>query len=400
MKKNSFIVIYFLSIVLLPAYAQKKPDKINDFNTPLHLLQADYDVPYGVPDKREIKNNLDRILTYLESVTPASIIDNETGKEIKNISDIHRNSVLKKEDFRIASYEWGVTYAAMLAAAEATGDRRYENYVYDRFHFLSSITSGFKKQMNDYGTIDPQIHQILVPKALDDAGAMCTAMLKANRKNSELELEPMIRNYMNYIMYNEYRLYDGTFARKRPQMNTVWLDDMFMSIPALAQMGAFSGENRYFDEAARQIALFSDKMFVKEKGLFRHGWVESMDDHPSFFWGRANGWALLTFVETLQTTAAPIFSVGDATRPDQIAAGSTRKRKSNPVVFLIGDSTVKNGRGSGYTSVRQKPAGQYLSYCRTLPEIHGKEKEYNETMKRTENGQKKLQNRKESILST
>ncbi len=82
-------------------------------------------------------------------------------------------------------------------------------------------------------------------------------------------------------------------------MNTVWLDDMFMSIPAIVQMGSYSGENRYYDEAARQVALFADKMFVQEKGLFRHGWVESAEDHPSFFWGRANGWAMLTLVEVL-----------------------------------------------------------------------------------------------------
>ena len=40
-------------------------------------------------------------------------------------------------------------------------------------------------------------------------------------------------------------------------------------------------------------------MFVPEKGLFRHGWVEAMSDHPAFFWGRANGWAILTLCEVL-----------------------------------------------------------------------------------------------------
>ena len=43
-------------------------------------------------------------------------------------------------------------------------------------------------------------------------------------------------------MYHEYRLIDGTFARKRPQRNTLWLDDMFMSIPAIVQMGKLTGE--------------------------------------------------------------------------------------------------------------------------------------------------------------
>ena len=40
-------------------------------------------------------------------------------------------------------------------------------------------------------------------------------------------------------------------------------------------------------------------MFIPEKGLYRHGWVESSSDHPAFCWARANGWAMLTACELL-----------------------------------------------------------------------------------------------------
>lgn len=40
-------------------------------------------------------------------------------------------------------------------------------------------------------------------------------------------------------------------------------------------------------------------MWIPEKNLFRHGWVEAMAYHPSFFWGRANGWAVLTLCDVL-----------------------------------------------------------------------------------------------------
>src|SRR5690606_30776039 len=42
-----------------------------------------------------------------------------------------------------------------------------------------------------------------------------------------------------------------------------------------------------------------DRMFNEEKGLFMHGWVQDMEPHPQFHWGRANGWALMTMVELL-----------------------------------------------------------------------------------------------------
>ena len=88
------------------------------------------------------------------------------------------------------------------------------------------------------------------------------------------------------------------FARLRPVKNTVWLDDMFMGIPALA----FHGD---VDKAIRQFKLFHDKMWVAERQLYRHGWVANELQKstntwaPSFFWGRANGWALLTACELL-----------------------------------------------------------------------------------------------------
>ena len=67
----------------------------------------------------------------------------------------------------------GVTYSAMLAAAEATGDQAYYKYVTDRFQFLAEVAPHFRKVLEKYGTVDPQMKQILTPHALDDAGAVC-----------------------------------------------------------------------------------------------------------------------------------------------------------------------------------------------------------------------------------
>lgn len=297
----SFLVFLLISGVIS---AQKKEDKINDSTTPLHLLAPDYKVPYGMISKDEVKKSLDRVLSYLEASTPTNVIDKNTKKVITDYSKMDSNSELEKGAFRLASYEWGVTYSGMLEMAAASGDKRYFDYVNDRFKFLSDVAPHFKKLMDDYGVIDPQMKQMLTPHALDDAGAMCASMIKLEQTKSEYNLRPLIDNYINYIMYSEYRLYDGTFARKRPQMNTLWLDDLYMSVPALAQMGKLTGESKYYNEAVRQILQFSKRMFVRDKGLYMHGWVESSEEHPAFFWGRANGWALLTMVEVLDVLPA------------------------------------------------------------------------------------------------
>ena len=74
---------------------------------------------------------------------------------------------------------------------------------------------------------------------------------------------------------------------------------MYMGIPCLAWYGKLTGETKYYDEAVRQVRLFKERMWVPEEKLFRHGWVEEMNPHPFFPWGRANGWALLTLCEVL-----------------------------------------------------------------------------------------------------
>jgi rhamnogalacturonyl hydrolase YesR/lysophospholipase L1-like esterase len=292
-------VLLLITALPVQAQKQKKKEAVNDTNTPLHLLQPGYKVPYGILSPEDVKKDIDRVFQYLDKATPAGVVDKNTGKAVTDYSQMDANSVLERGQFRLASYEWGVTYAAMLAAAKATGDGAYQNYVVDRFRFLSEVAPHFKRLMYESGTADAQMRQILAPHALDDAGAMCAAMIKAQLGNTKLNLRPLIDNYINYIMYSEYRLSDGTFARNRPQKNTLWLDDMFMSVPAIVQMGRLTGEAKYYNEAVRQILQFSQRMFVPEKGLYRHGWVEGMQDHPAFYWGRANGWAILTLTEVL-----------------------------------------------------------------------------------------------------
>ncbi len=282
-------------------YAQKKKLVINDSNTPLHLLKPDYKVPYGELSVDDVKAELDKVLNYLKNCTPTRVTDKKSGKIIADFTKIDENSQLERGVFRLASYEWGVTYSAMLAAAQATGDNEYYKYVSDRFKFLSEVAPYFKKLIDQGKSVDPQMKQILTPHALDDAGAVCAAMVKFQIKDKSIDLSSLIDNYMDFIMNKEYRLSDGTFARTRPQLNTVWLDDMFMGIPPIVVYSQIANDQnkRYLNEAVRQVLQFADRMWVPEKGLFRHGWVEGMNEHPSFHWGRANGWAILTLCEVL-----------------------------------------------------------------------------------------------------
>lgn len=272
---------------------------VNDNNTALHLMRPGYRIAYGIPKTEEVKQTLDRILRYIDQETPAVLVDKSSGREVTNYADINERTQLKQGGFRLTSYEWGVTYSAVLAAYQTTGDAAYRDYVFKRHRLLADIVPYYQKLFQQRKSFDGNIRRVVDPHALDDAGAVCASMVKSQLIDPSMPLRPLIDNYTTYIMDKEYRLADGTLARLRPQKNTVWLDDMFMGIPALAYYGRLTGQTRYYDEAARQVLLFASRMFVPEKKLFRHGWVEEMQPHPAFFWGRANGWAILTLCEVL-----------------------------------------------------------------------------------------------------
>lgn len=296
MNQTQVIIITLLMISLFCSYPGLA-QRVSDATTALHALQPDYSTPYGSQSIEEISAVLNRVHAYLDSVTPMQLVDRQSNSPITDMSRAGENAVFAQGDFRLISYEWGVTYAGMLNAGTATGDSRFSDYAAKRLDFIKSIVDHYRQvNRNSRGTA---VGSVLNPRALDDAGSMCAAMIKAERAELVLGLRPMIENYIDYISNDQHRLEDKTLARNRPLPNTLWLDDLFMSVPALAQMGKLTGEQRYYDDAVTQVLNFAQRMFVEDKGLFMHGWVQDMEVHPAFFWGRCNGWALMAMVELL-----------------------------------------------------------------------------------------------------
>lgn len=303
MKKQTFFTCFrsvliagtMLVLQQAPVFAQQR---LTDANAPLHALQPDYPVSYQVPAVAAISSKLATIYSYLNTTTPFQFVDKHTGKEVAPAA-ADTNTVLKRGDFRLTSYEWGVTYAGMIAAAKATGDNRYLQYAADRLHFLADGFPYLKTLHDRYPAASNALRSVIAPHALDDAGAMCAAIIKTLRTGGNANLRVLSDNFIRYISSGQQRLSDGTLARNRPQPNTLWLDDLFMSVPALAQQGALTGEQKYFDDAVKQVLQFSQRMFNNEKNVYMHGWSESMQEHPQFHWARANGWACMTMVELL-----------------------------------------------------------------------------------------------------
>jgi rhamnogalacturonyl hydrolase YesR len=294
MKKTLMIALIAVCITTLKA--QNALLKINDSNTPLHALQPDYPVPYGAPKPEEVTAVIDRIYNFLNGTTPMRMIDRQSKTEITDLSKLNENSIFDPGTFRLISYEWGVAYGALLLASEITGNPKYKEYTTGRINFIGTVSDQYKKA-NIIG--NSPVRPVLEPRALDDAGSMCAAMIKTLNAGGNASLRSHIDNYISYISTKQQRLADGTLSRNRPLPNALWLDDLYMSVPALAQMGKLTGDKKYFDDACKQILQFSQRMFNPKQNLYMHGWIQEMNPHPEFYWARCNGWALLAMSELL-----------------------------------------------------------------------------------------------------
>lgn len=313
MKKITSINLLCAAAIALAAVACKnapqQTEEINDSTTPLHLLKPDYKIPYGELSADSVRASLDRIYDYIESERSDEYVDKDGNEvEVEGSNPLPEGATLKRGAFRIGSYEWGITYQAFLAATQATGDDKYAEYVAECMDVLRAAYPRFKARDGQKSEIeDAQMEQVIHPKALDDCGTMCTAMMKYAdvdndaRKTEDacISIDSLIENYFQFVEYGQYRLPDGLFARHRPQHNTVWLDDMYMGIPTIAYRSVYTGDSRYFDEAATMYKNFIRRMWVPEKRIYRHGYVEGLAQQPTYHWARANGWALLTTVELL-----------------------------------------------------------------------------------------------------
>jgi len=260
----------------------------------------EYPVPYEFPTVEAIKDNLNRVREYYESTSPQIIIDAETGKEITDFSKLNKNAVVSTGFSSGWSYTHGVVLSAFDYIDGVTGDPAYFANNIKFYDFVVNNLPYFRKNDEKYGKEASGWDEIFHMGALDHCGSIGAAMIKTYQKDKNEDYLELINFIADYISNKQFRLDDGTLARHRPQYQSIWADDIYMSVPFLANMAVLTGDNKYFDDAVKQILQMADRLYIPQKELFDHGWnVTSGDYDPRFYWGRANGWTLMAMAELL-----------------------------------------------------------------------------------------------------
>lgn len=302
-KKSSSLLIVFASFTLLVSDACAEGKYRNPDNKNLSDLgEGSYPIPYKKPVVEEITEALHRIRSYLDSVTPTRVIQKGTGEEVTDFSKPLVDAIFEpsKGDFGIMVYEMGVVHAGMFKAFEATGDKRFNEMTARHLQFFNEKMPYFRAQEEQFHLErGNSFSRFLDPRSLDDVGSMCAALVRAHFVKVGPDMSKMIAICSNYVAKQQYRLADGTLARKRPQATSLWGDDLYMGVPALAEMGHLTGQKIWFDDAVKNVLQMSTYLFNKQKGLFTHGWNANNPEAPQFYWGRANGWAVLAMSDLL-----------------------------------------------------------------------------------------------------
>jgi unsaturated rhamnogalacturonyl hydrolase len=265
----------------------------------------EYTVPYEYPTVEGIKVVLNRVSNYYKSTSQQKIINTKTGKEITDFSVLNKETVVSTG----FSSEWSYTHGVVLSAFEyiddVVGDTAFLANNIRFYDFVIEHLPYFRKNAEQFGVRSSGWPAIVYMGALDDCGSIGAAMIKTYLKDKNEDYLELINIIADYISNKQFRLEDGTLARHRPQYKSIWADDLYMSVPFLANMGVLTGDNKYFDDAVKQILQMADRLYIPQKELFDHGWnVISGDYDPRFYWGRANGWTLMAMSELLSVLPA------------------------------------------------------------------------------------------------
>lgn len=210
---------------------------------------------------------------------------------------------LENELFGRWNYPLGVTMFGLLETGDLLGRSDLAEYVARHAEFATSMYGYSLWDRERYGAagLNNQLSDI---DSLDDCGSFgALAILAGERVRPLRGLRQASDDIARYIMDVQDRMEDGALYRRigvSPSMhNTIWCDDMYMSVPFLCRYAAMTSDSRYADEAARQLLLYRSYLYMPERRIMSHVYDVSRGEPSRTAWGRGNGWVFFSLATLL-----------------------------------------------------------------------------------------------------
>lgn len=200
------------------------------------------------------------------------------------------------------TYPLGVTLYGMIQAARILKDEAMEKYVEGHMRKCTEFYDYCMWDKSVYGAA-PFHNQLTTMESLDDCGSFASALLETIKFCTIPEGRKIADLVASYIEKDQQRLEDGTFYRNHsylPIMNeTMWADDMYMSIPFLCRYYQLAGDETYLLDAICQVKRFYHYLFMPDLQIMSHIYDVHYQVQTKVPWGRGNGWVLFSITELL-----------------------------------------------------------------------------------------------------
>ncbi len=199
------------------------------------------------------------------------------------------------------TYPLGVTLYGILQTGRLTGRQDLIDYVTGYVAMITGMhaVALWDKQIYGYPGIN---HQLTWMDALDDCGSFGSLMLEAQSGVHDSAVRAVADQIAEHMRNRQERQPDGAFYRHLPGTfaeNTLWADDLYMSVPFLCRYYTLSGDPAYLNDAAAQFLLFKKYLFIPEYKILSHVYDFKHHAATEVPWGRGNGWALFSLSELL-----------------------------------------------------------------------------------------------------
>lgn len=199
------------------------------------------------------------------------------------------------------TYPLGVTLYGILQTGRLTGRTDLTDYVTRHVAMITDLYAVAQWDKKTYGY--PGIHhQLCWMDALDDCGSFGSLMLEAQTGQPDAATRAIADMIAHHMRHEQERQPDGAFYRALPGSfaeNTLWADDLYMSVPFLCRYAQLSGDMAYLDDAAAQFLLFKTYLFIPQYRIFSHVYDFKHGCATGVPWGRGNGWTLFSLSELL-----------------------------------------------------------------------------------------------------
>jgi len=253
--------------------------------------------------EEDIRNKQKEMIDNLTSSIDRRLVDKYTGETI--VEGNYKNAKLST-DLLEWYYTNGVLHIAILNAARTSGSSIYFDYVKNNYDFILKNFSSFEKAYipgKPYESYFNENHtpfwQMFMMSELDHCGSMSAGLADLYLVKKDKNYRAILDKTADFITNKQLRLGDNTLVRPTPRRNSLWLDDLYMSVPFLARYAKISKNNEYLDDACLQVINFNKYLFNSDKGYYHHFKFTDTIVMPFAYWARANGWAAMAKTELL-----------------------------------------------------------------------------------------------------